>query len=214
MSVMMAIARYGVALISTGVRTAAAESQGDGPLGMAWQAIQDYEAVLNARDANGYISLQEGPQSLANRLSRYIADDYVGVTGLGPATEVFGYQGTLHGPLELAGGTIGFQGLSAIADQLAGGNGTADAVHIPVDGGVSGNVGYFILNFAWMGSFVDADGNRLPVEIPYSLIDPSAQGSVKAVGRCICTCERIDGQWKITSFYFVLTPQDLLHAVP
>lgn len=211
---MTAIAVCGIALISAGVGSAAAQAPTSGPLGRAWQAVRGYEGVINARDANGnYISLQETPQAFANSLSQYIADDFVAVIGLGQATAAFGgYLPTVYGPLAEAQALAGFQTVGVAADEGARGDGTCDAVHTFVSGAVSGNVAYFVLNFAWMGSVLDAEGNRLPITIPYSLLPGGGTGSVTFVGRCICTCVRVDGQWKIESFYFVLTPEALLNT--
>ena len=78
---------------------------------------------------------------------------------------------------------------------------------------VSGSVAQFVLNFEALGSFTDGEGNRLPVEIPNALLGLPGEGSVAAAARCICLCERNDGVWQLTSFYFILSPREMLFDV-
>ncbi len=199
-SALFAVAAAGFATEAGGERS---------PLGQAFAAIVGYESVLNARDDSGeYVAQNESTESLAARLTPYMVDDFIGVTGLGHATDVLGYSPTSLSRLEYAQALKDTQALMMIADQVNGGDGTYDFIHLPFSGQASGNVAYFTFNFEGLGSLTDADGERLPVELPLSLIDPSAEGSAPVVGRCICVCKRVNGEWKLASFYFVLTPPE------
>ena len=184
------------------VNVAPAEASA-GPLSSAFSAVLGLEDVINLRGDDGvYVSQTEGSESLASRLSEFVTDTYVGVNGLGHATAAFGYQPTSYGAGPYADGIIAFRGLAVAADIADGGNGTADWVHVPYNSAVSGNVAYFVLNFEVRGT----DGE--PVEL-----DLGDLGIVAMHGRCICTCVRIDGQWEIDAFYFVLSPEDMLYDV-
>jgi len=179
---------------------------------LAFERILDFEDEVNARYPDGaYVSQVEGQASLAQRIEPMIPANYVGVSGLGELTDHLGYQPTVNGAFEDAGAIIAFRTLLASLDQAAGGDGTADYIHTFISGDGDGNVAHMVLNFEVLGSFVDPLGQRLPVNIPFSIFDPNDPRVLPAAGRCICTCKRVGGEWKITSFYFVATPMAMLH---
>ena len=204
----LALARVGESAVD------AAPSSTNDSLSRAFEAILGIEAVVNVRDDNGeYISQSEGAESLADRLDPVLADSLVGVTGLGHLSDVLGYQPTGFTELDYATSIIVFRQLFILADLTNGGDGTAKWVHTLYSGAVSGSVAQLVLNFEALGSFTDDDGNRVPVEIPNALLGLPGEGSVAATGRCVCLCERNDGVWQLTSFYFVLSPREMLFDV-
>jgi len=182
-----------------------------GPVDNAFDAIRDLEAVYNARDDEGnYLLLdpEHGYDYVLEGVSAILTEDYVGVNGFGAISAgPLGYQPTISGWADAAASSISTKALGVAADQFNGGNGTADFVHVAYDGGISGNTGYFLLNFGVLGT-PDMDGSRSPVEVPNFMLGLEGDGSVPLQGRCICTCERIAGTWRIASFYFVFTPDD------
>ena len=179
----------------------------------AFRRILDFEDQVNAREANGtYVSQVEGQASFAQRIEPMIPASFVGVSGLGELTDYLGYQPTTKGPYEDAGTIIQFRTLLSSLDLAAGGDGTADWIHTFISGDADGNVAHMVLDFEVLGSFVDPQGKRLPVNIPFSIFNPSDPRVVPTAGRCICTCKRVGGQWKITAFYFVASPVAMLHS--
>ena len=179
----------------------------------AFLRVLEFEDQVNARQANGtYVSQVEGQASFAQRIEPMIPASYVGVTGLGELTDYLGYQPTIKGAYEDAGAIIQFRTLLSSLDLAAGGDGTADWIHTFISGDADGNVAHMVLDFEVLGSLLDPEGQRLPVSIPFSIFQPNDPRVVPAAGRCICTCKRVGGQWKITAFYFVASPTAMLHS--
>jgi len=178
-------------------------AMGGDDLSDAYQAILDFEAAVNARDAYGnYLSQGETATQFADRIGDLLSPAFVGVSGMGPLEDYLGSVPTFFGPVQDAQAIIDNRTLLLLFDP----NGTADWIHTAYDGQVSGNSGSFVLNFAVLGSQTDGNGNRLPIDLPNSIFDPNDNRVTPVCGRCICTCERVGGQWQITAFYFVLTP--------
>jgi len=191
----------------------ASTSTPENALQRAFRRVLEFEDQVNARYVDGtYVSQVEGQASLAQRISPMIPPNYVGVSGLGELTEYLGYQPTTKGAFEDAGALIQFRELLSSLDLAAGGDGTADNVHTFISGEANGNVAHMILDYEVLGSFVDDQGRRLPVNIPFSIFDANDPRVVPAAGRCICTCSQVGGEWKITSFYFVASPAAMLHS--
>ena len=189
-----------------------------GPLENAFGAILDLEAIYNARDGEGnYLLLDpdNGYDYVLEGVSSVLTEDYVGVNGFGHISAgPLGYQPTISGWQDAADGAISTKALGVAADLVNGGDGTARFVHIASDGAISGNVGYFVLNFGVLGT-PDANGNQSPVLVPNAMLGLEGDGFLPLQGRCICTCERTGGTWRIASFYFVFTPDDaMLYDVP
>jgi len=177
----------------------------------AFSAILSLEEVLNSRDETGmYMSQVVTLPQMSDLVEPYITDEFYGVTGLGHATSgLGGYAPNLPDRTSYATHVPLNQQFAIAAAQANGGSRTADFRHTLVHGWAQGNLATMIFNFELLGSFVDAEGNRLPVVNPW-IPNLEGTGGVPFTGRCICVCERVGAHWKMNTFYFVLSPRELL----